>query len=63
MIAVERQVEDEDCEDEKNDYRGKTAVRALSVEDEVQGEVLRSQRMRQEEAVAIPSFFCSKLLG
>ena len=52
-IAVERQAEDEDdALRMRRRIGGKTAVRALSLKDEVQGELLWSQRMRQADAVA-----------
>ena len=52
-IAVRRQVEDEeDALRIRRGIRGKMAVRALSLEDEVQGELTWLQRTRQEEVVA-----------
>ena len=52
-IAVQRQVEDEeDALRVRRRIRGKMAVRALSLEDELQGELTWLQRTRQEEVVA-----------
>ena len=52
-IAVQRQAEDEeDALRVRRRIRGKMAVRALSLEDELQGELTWLQRTRQEEVVA-----------
>ena len=52
-IAVQRQAEDEeDALRVRRRIRGKMAVRALTLEDELQGELTWLQRTRQEEVVA-----------